>query len=71
MQHLWTILLHAIIGTILNVFIIGSIMWAVSDGVGVENFDFVHGLLFGSFIAAVDPVAASVAPPPPHLVLRG
>jgi hypothetical protein len=58
-QHLWTILLHAIIGTILNVFIIGSIMWAVASGVGVENFDLVHGLLFGSFIAAVDPVAVS------------
>mmetsp|Transcript_11914 Transcript_11914/g.30633 ORF Transcript_11914/g.30633 Transcript_11914/m.30633 type:complete len:1100 (+) Transcript_11914:113-3412(+) len=56
-QHLWTILLHAVVGTILNVLVIGTIMWAVSSEVGVEDFRLDQGLLFGSFIAAVDPVA--------------
>eukprot|EP00038_Savillea_parva_P007163 m.168249 g.168249 ORF g.168249 m.168249 type:complete len:1116 (+) comp12932_c0_seq1:290-3637(+) len=56
-QHLWTILLHAIVGTLFNVLLIGTVMWSVSEGVGVHNFGLDDGLLFGSFIAAVDPVA--------------
>lgn len=54
-----TILLHAIIGTMLNTFFTGWIMWHIGNAVlGDEvNFRLADAFLFGSFISAVDPVA--------------
>eukprot|EP00040_Diaphanoeca_grandis_P022572 m.121687 g.121687 ORF g.121687 m.121687 type:complete len:1082 (-) comp28871_c0_seq4:169-3414(-) len=51
-----TILLHAFIGTAINVFLIGYTVYAVGHAID-NSFRMVDGLLFGSIIAAVDPVA--------------
>jgi len=58
-DNLPTILLHAIVGTLLNTFMTGWVMWHVGEatlGSGA-NFRLVDAFLFGSFISAVDPVA--------------
>ena len=58
-NNLPTILLHAIVGTLLNTFLTGWVMWHVGElTLGSDaNFRLVDAFLFGSFISAVDPVA--------------
>nr|XP_018666770.1 sodium/hydrogen exchanger 3-like isoform X2 [Ciona intestinalis] len=62
-DNLGTILTYAIIGTIFNALCIGSSLFAVYKwGLmpGIEEYgslEFLHCLLFGSIISAVDPVA--------------
>jgi len=38
-------------------FVIGYVMYLIANAAGIEGFRAIDGLLFGSFIAAVDPVA--------------
>ncbi|KAB7505607.1 Sodium/hydrogen exchanger 2 [Armadillidium nasatum] len=58
-DHLGTILVFAVIGTIWNVLTIGVSLYAVSlTGIfGMMEFPVLHILLFSSLISAVDPVA--------------
>lgn len=60
LKNTGTIGLHAFIGTAMNFFIIGYLMYEVAQSLGIEEFRVVDGLLFGSFIAAVDPVAGII-----------
>ncbi|XP_025966819.2 sodium/hydrogen exchanger 2-like [Dromaius novaehollandiae] len=58
-ENIGTILLYAVVGTIWNVFGIGFSLYGICQ---VKSFDLqdvslLHNLLFGSLIAAVDPVA--------------
>eukprot|EP00730_Choanoeca_flexa_P017433 TRINITY_DN8400_c0_g1_i2.p1 TRINITY_DN8400_c0_g1~~TRINITY_DN8400_c0_g1_i2.p1 ORF type:complete len:853 (+),score=183.31 TRINITY_DN8400_c0_g1_i2:115-2673(+) len=55
--NLNVILLLAFAGTIFNAVAIAGVLYGLADPVGIANFRFVDGLVFGSLIAAVDPVA--------------
>lgn len=59
-DNLGTILLYAVIGTLLNTLWIGFSLWGVYEG-GLFNFEhpleLLHALVFASLLAAVDPVA--------------
>ncbi|XP_059474153.1 Na(+)/H(+) exchanger protein 2-like isoform X2 [Neocloeon triangulifer] len=57
-DHLGTILLFAVVGTIFNVITIGMSLWAVGQS-GLFEFEtpVLDMMLFGSLISAVDPVA--------------
>uniref|UniRef100_A0A1B6CUX3 Sodium/hydrogen exchanger n=2 Tax=Clastoptera arizonana TaxID=38151 RepID=A0A1B6CUX3_9HEMI len=57
-DHLGTILMFAVIGTIFNVLTIGGSLWAVGQ-IGVYGFEatLLDMLLFSALISAVDPVA--------------
>ncbi|CAG9761671.1 unnamed protein product [Ceutorhynchus assimilis] len=57
-DHLGTILLFAVIGTISNTLLIGASLWAVGlTGLYSCNTPILDMFLFGSLISAVDPVA--------------
>lgn len=60
-DQLGTILLMAVIGTIFNMFTIGFSLYGLSRsklfGEELANLEYLEVLLFGSLIAAVDPVA--------------
>ncbi|XP_055683906.1 sodium/hydrogen exchanger 3 isoform X2 [Lutzomyia longipalpis] len=61
-DHLGTILLMAVVGTIFNIATIGTSLWACGlTGIftveGRENIPFLDMFLFSSLISAVDPVA--------------
>merc|ERR1719210_367997 len=63
-DQLGTILLMAVVGTIFNMFTIGIALWGISKTgafevsfEGEEGLGLLETLLFGSLIAAVDPVA--------------
>ncbi|EDQ85396.1 uncharacterized protein MONBRDRAFT_29272 [Monosiga brevicollis MX1] len=58
LKNMRVILILALIGTLINTLAIGYIMYAVADWVGLAGFRAIDGLVFGSLIAAVDPVAA-------------
>ncbi|CAB3367088.1 Hypothetical predicted protein [Cloeon dipterum] len=57
-DHLGTILLFAVVGTIFNAIAIGTSLWAVGQS-GLFEFDtpILDMMLFGSLVSAVDPVA--------------
>ncbi|XP_065657167.1 Na(+)/H(+) exchanger beta isoform X2 [Hydra vulgaris] len=54
--NIGTILLYAVLGTLFNAFATGASLFAVASMCNV-NLSILHALLFGSLIAAVDPVA--------------
>eukprot|EP00040_Diaphanoeca_grandis_P032336 m.195771 g.195771 ORF g.195771 m.195771 type:complete len:1103 (-) comp32586_c0_seq1:243-3551(-) len=55
-KNIKTIMSHAFIGTVLNTLLIGAVVFGIAQSMW-PSFRFVDGLLFGSFIAAVDPIA--------------
>ncbi|XP_066602995.1 probable Na(+)/H(+) antiporter nhx-9 isoform X2 [Prorops nasuta] len=57
-DHLWTILLFAVVGTIFNTLSIGSSLWVLGKS-GLFGFDtpLLDMFLFSALISAVDPVA--------------
>eukprot|EP00045_Choanoeca_perplexa_P011621 m.124187 g.124187 ORF g.124187 m.124187 type:complete len:804 (-) comp15696_c0_seq2:31-2442(-) len=55
--NLNVILLLALLGTLFNTVAIATIVYAMADACGVDGFRYIDGLVFGSLIAAVDPVA--------------
>ena len=57
LTNLNVILLLAFLGTILNTLAIAAVVYTMAGVCGVDEFRFVDGLVFGSLIAAVDPVA--------------
>lgn len=57
MNNLGTIVTNAILGTAFNTFAIGYSCWGVALALGIEGFGALDGLVFGSLISAVDPVA--------------
>ncbi|OXB74898.1 UNVERIFIED_CONTAM: hypothetical protein H355_009642 [Colinus virginianus] len=58
-ENIGTILLYAVVGTIWNVFGIGFSLYGICQvrAFGLRDVSLLHNLLFGSLIAAVDPVA--------------
>ncbi|ESN98753.1 hypothetical protein HELRODRAFT_106963, partial [Helobdella robusta] len=60
-DQLGTILLYAILGTLLNNLLLGFALYGVYEGGGFQNFEspllLLHALVLGSLLAAVDPVA--------------
>ncbi|EGD75496.1 hypothetical protein PTSG_06571 [Salpingoeca rosetta] len=56
MDNLGSILINAILGTVFNTFALGYAMYGVATSIGIDMSP-IEGLVFGSFIAAVDPVA--------------
>jgi len=56
-----TILLHAVMGTLLNTLWLGFSLWGVYEGGGFNKLAspllMFHALVFASLLAAVDPVA--------------
>ena len=57
-KQIGSILLLAIVGTIISAFIIGGILYAVfGSSDTLPQLDFVGMMIFGSLIAAIDPVA--------------
>jgi sodium/hydrogen exchanger-like protein 3 len=60
-DQLGTILLYAVVGTLLNTIWLGFALWGVYEGGGFNNLEspllLMHALVFGSLLAAVDPVA--------------
>ncbi|XP_049819790.1 sodium/hydrogen exchanger 3 isoform X4 [Aethina tumida] len=57
-DHLGTILLFAVVGTIFNTLTIGASLWAVGrTGLFAHDTPLLDMFLFGSLISAVDPVA--------------
>lgn len=56
-----TILLYAVVGTLLNTLWLGFALWGVYEGGGFSNLSspllMLHSLVFASLLAAVDPVA--------------
>ena len=57
MKNLGTILVNAIIGTVLSTLAVGYTMYAVAVALGIAHFDILDGLVFGAVISAIDPVA--------------
>jgi NhaP-type Na+/H+ or K+/H+ antiporter len=57
LANLDVILLLALLGTVLNTVAIAAVVHAMAGVCGVDEFRFIDGLVFGSLIAAVDPVA--------------
>uniref|UniRef100_A0A915I6J1 Cation/H+ exchanger domain-containing protein n=1 Tax=Romanomermis culicivorax TaxID=13658 RepID=A0A915I6J1_ROMCU len=56
-ENIGTILLFAVVGTLLNIFLVGPVLyliWLIGGGVKIS---FIECLIFSSLIAAVDPVA--------------
>ncbi|XP_061217899.1 sodium/hydrogen exchanger 2-like isoform X2 [Neopsephotus bourkii] len=58
-ENIGTILLYAVVGTIWNVFGIGFSLYGICQvkAFRLQDVSLLHNLLFGSLIAAVDPVA--------------
>lgn len=58
-SNFWTISLYAVFGTIISTFIIGYLVWAAGllGLVDVDKSGPLEGLLFGSLISSIDPVA--------------
>ncbi|XP_074691127.1 sodium/hydrogen exchanger 2-like isoform X2 [Strix aluco] len=58
-ENIGTILLYAVVGTIWNVFGIGFSLYGICQvkAFHLQDVSLLHNLLFGSLIAAVDPVA--------------
>uniref|UniRef100_A0A7M4EV71 Sodium/hydrogen exchanger n=1 Tax=Crocodylus porosus TaxID=8502 RepID=A0A7M4EV71_CROPO len=58
-ENIGTILLYAVVGTIVNVFGIGFSLYGICQvkAFRLQDISLLHNLLFGSLIAAVDPVA--------------
>uniref|UniRef100_A0A8B9GN95 Sodium/hydrogen exchanger n=1 Tax=Amazona collaria TaxID=241587 RepID=A0A8B9GN95_9PSIT len=58
-ENIGTILLYAVLGTIWNVFGIGFSLYGICQvkAFHLQDVSLLHNLLFGSLIAAVDPVA--------------
>ncbi|NWW62734.1 SL9A2 protein, partial [Ifrita kowaldi] len=58
-ENIGTILLYAVVGTIWNVFGIGFSLYGICQvkAFQLQDVSLLHNLLFGSLIAAVDPVA--------------
>ncbi|XP_064015790.1 LOW QUALITY PROTEIN: sodium/hydrogen exchanger 2-like [Pogoniulus pusillus] len=58
-ENMGTILLYAVVGTIWNVFGIGFSLYGICQvkAFQLQDVSLLHNLLFGSLIAAVDPVA--------------
>lgn len=58
-ENIGTILLYAVVGTIWNVFGIGFSLYGICQvkSFRLQDVSLLHNLLFGSLIAAVDPVA--------------
>nr|XP_009685946.1 PREDICTED: sodium/hydrogen exchanger 2-like [Struthio camelus australis] len=58
-ENIGTILLYAVVGTIWNVFGIGFSLYGICQvkSFHLQDVSLLHNLLFGSLIAAVDPVA--------------
>uniref|UniRef100_A0A8B9PZY0 Sodium/hydrogen exchanger n=1 Tax=Apteryx owenii TaxID=8824 RepID=A0A8B9PZY0_APTOW len=58
-ENIGTILLYAVVGTIWNVFGIGFSLYGICqvESFHLQDVSLLHNLLFGSLIAAVDPVA--------------
>ncbi|NWX19483.1 SL9A2 protein, partial [Aegotheles bennettii] len=58
-ENIGTILLYAVVGTIWNVFGIGFSLYGICQvkAFHLQDMSLLHNLLFGSLIAAVDPVA--------------
>ncbi|XP_069667665.1 sodium/hydrogen exchanger 2-like [Haliaeetus albicilla] len=58
-ENMGTILLYAVVGTIWNVFGIGFSLYGICQvkAFRLQDVSLLHNLLFGSLIAAVDPVA--------------
>ncbi|XP_025910415.1 sodium/hydrogen exchanger 2-like [Nothoprocta perdicaria] len=58
-ENIGTILLYAVVGTIWNVFGIGFSLYGICQvkSFQLQDVSLLHNLLFGSLIAAVDPVA--------------
>jgi CPA1 family monovalent cation:H+ antiporter len=56
LQHKWTILLLATIGTLTSTFLIGGAMYWILDALEL-GIPFAHALLFGSLISPTDPIA--------------
>ena len=57
-KQVGSILLLAIVGTIISAFVIGGILWVIFRGSpDLPHLDFVTMMIFGSLIAAIDPVA--------------
>ena len=59
-DNLGTILIFAIVGTLINTFLIGFSLWGFSkEGTGTIPFqlDLLHCLTFAALISAVDPLA--------------
>ncbi|NXR06793.1 SL9A2 protein, partial [Semnornis frantzii] len=58
-ENMGTILLYAVVGTVWNVFGIGFSLYGICQvkAFQLQDVSLLHNLLFGSLIAAVDPVA--------------
>ncbi|KAK4810292.1 hypothetical protein QYF61_017339 [Mycteria americana] len=58
-ENIGTILLYAVVGTVWNVFGIGFSLYGICQvkAFHLQDVSLLHNLLFGSLIAAVDPVA--------------
>lgn len=56
LQHKWTILLLATIGTLTSTFLIGGAMYWILEALDL-GIPFAHALLFGSLISPTDPIA--------------
>ncbi|UYV83209.1 SLC9A1 [Cordylochernes scorpioides] len=56
-DNLLTILAFAVVGTVFNAFLVGGSLHLVAELTGWFSLPLLHGLLFGSIAAAVDPVA--------------
>lgn len=60
-DQLGTILVYAILGTLLNTLFLGFALWGVYEGGGFKNLEspllLLDSLVFASLLAAVDPVA--------------
>ncbi|XP_078268732.1 sodium/hydrogen exchanger 2-like [Rhinoraja longicauda] len=58
-ENIGTILWYAVVGTLWNVFGIGLSLYGICqiEAFGLKDISLLHNLLFGSLIAAVDPVA--------------